>query len=203
MTIATTLAPNSLPMVVRADQIAGLPQGQWTYDDYAAIPDDGHRYEVISGVLYKLPTPNIAHQSSNGRFFFYLFMYIEVPGLGRVFHPPTDVELAPFVVVQPDLVVILKNHLNRITFQRIVGAPDLVVEVASPGTSGYDRNNKLNAYAAAGVPEYWIADPVGHTVEVLILEQGNYRTVGVFQGQVNLPSQVLPNLPVQVEQFFV
>ncbi len=203
MTIATTLAPDSLPMTVRADHVAGPPQGQWTYDDYAAIPDDGHRYEVINGVLYMVPAPNIGHQGANMRFSFYLFMYVEVPGLGRVFHPPTDVELAPFVVVQPDITVILNNHLNRITFQRIVGAPDLVVEIASPGTSGYDRNNKLNTYAAAGVLEYWIADPIGRTVEVLTLEQGNYRTLGVFQGQVNLPSQVIPNLPVQVEQFFL
>lgn len=77
-----------------------------------------------------------------------------------------------------------------------------MVEVSSPGTSTYDRNKKLNAYALAGVPEYWIADPDVRTVELLVLEQGSYRVLGIFRGKATLPSQVVPGLPVKVEQFF-
>jgi Uma2 family endonuclease len=99
-------------------------------------------------------------------------------------------------------VVILNANLGIITLTRIIGVPDLVVEVASPGTATYDRRTKLDAYARAGVPEYWLADPHARTIEVLRLEGATYAHVGVFEGAATLPSAVLPDLPVRVEQFF-
>lgn len=107
------------------------------------------------------------------------------------------------IVVQPDLLVVLNANLERISDQCIVGAPDLVVEIASPSTSTHDRHKKYIAYASAGVPEYWIADPLAHTVEVLVLEGGAYSSLGVFSGQNTLPSLVVPGITdVRVEQFF-
>jgi Uma2 family endonuclease len=191
-----------LPVVVPADHVAGPPQGQWTYATYAAVPDDGQRYEVIDGVLYMPPAPNIAHQSATNWFAYYLTMYVQVPGLGRVLTAPCDVELAPNVVVQPDVIVVLAANQSIITTSRIVGTPDLLVEIASPGTATYDRSKKLDAYERAGVPEYWIADPAARTVEVLLLQGGAYRSQGAWTGQALLPSQVVPGLPVQVQQFF-
>ena len=76
------------------------------------------------------------------------------------------------------------------------------MEIASPSTAGYDRREKQNAYARAGVPEYWIADPASRTVEVLALEQGAYRSLGVFQGKATLPTKIVPEFPVRVGQFF-
>ena len=111
-------------------------------------------------------------------------------------------ELAPDVVVQPDVLVVLNANLDVITPSRIVGAPDLVIEIASPSTAAYDRRAKQDAYARGGVPEYWVADPATRTVEVTALEQGTYRVVGVYQNQALLPSKVLPDLPVRVAQFF-
>ena len=70
-----------------------------------------------------------------------------------------------------------------ITPSHIVGTPDLLVEIASPGAVGYDRRAKQDAYARAGVPEYWLADPTARTVEVLQLEQDVYRSLGVFRGR--------------------
>jgi len=58
------------------------------------------------------------------------------------------------------------------------------------------------AYARAGVPEYWIVRPDAHTVEVLVLDRGTYRSLGIFGGQETLPSRVVPELPVHVDQFF-
>jgi Uma2 family endonuclease len=121
--------------------------------------------------------------------------------LGRVFAAPVDVELAPDTVVQPDIVVILSANLDRITPSRIIGAPDLVVEILSPGTAGYDRREKQDAYARSGVGEYWIVDPGAQTVELLTLDQGGYRSHGVFRGQARLPSSVV-TLPVPIERFF-
>ena len=198
----TTSAPlDVLPVVTVAVPIVGPPQGRWTYADYAALPDDGNRYEIIAGVLYTTPAPGAGHQSVSARLVTFLVTHVEFAGLGRVFAAPVDVELAPDTVVQPDIVVILSANLDRITPSRIIGAPDLVVEILSPGTAGYDRREKQDAYARSGVGEYWIVDPGAQTVELLTLEQGGYRSHGVFRGQARLPSSVV-TLPVPIERFF-
>ncbi len=198
----TTSAPlDVLPVVTAAAPLVGPPQGRWTYADYAALPDDGNRYEIIAGVLYMTPAPGTGHQSVSARLVTFLVTHVEFAGLGRVFAAPVDVELAPDTVVQPDIVVVLSANLDRITPSRIIGAPDLVVEILSPGTAGYDRREKQDAYARAGVGEYWIVDPGAQTVELLTLDQGGYRSHGVFRGQARLPSSVV-TLPVPIERFF-
>jgi Uma2 family endonuclease len=198
----TTSAPlDVLPVVTVAVPIVGPPQGRWTYADYAALPDDGNRYEIIAGVLYMTPAPGTGHQSISARVVTFLVTHVEFAGLGRVFAAPVDVELAPDTVVQPDIVVVLSANLHRITPSRIIGAPDLVVEILSPGTAGYDRREKQDAYARSGVGEYWIVDPGAQTVELLTLDQGGYRSHGVFRGQARLPSSAV-TMPVPVERFF-
>jgi Uma2 family endonuclease len=197
-----TAAPDIFVVVAPADHIAGPPQGQWTSADYDSLPDDENCYEIIDGVLYMAPPPTPDHQSVSRWFVHYLTTYIHIPGIGQVYAAPIGVELAKDKVVEPDIVVILKGNEQIITSKRIVGIPDLVVEIASPSTAGYDRREKQNDYAAAGVPEYWIADPFAKTIEVLVLEQGSYRSLNVFHGQSTLSSRVLPELPLRVEQFF-
>ena len=193
----------NLSAVVPADWVTGPQQGQWTYKDYAAIPEDGSRYEVVNGVLYMSPSPNVWHQSIVGEIFAYLRDYVRGSRLGRVFMGPLDVELSYGHVVQPDVFVVLNKHFDRITKLRIIGAPDLVVEIASPSTARHDLHAKLDAYASAGVPEYWVVNPDAQTVELLVLESGAYSSLGVFSGRTILPSQVVPDLPAEVEQFFV
>ncbi len=190
-------------VVTPADWVPGPLQGSWTFDDYAALPDDGHRYEIVNGVLVMAPAPDLGHQSIVLRLSHYLFVHAELAGLGRVFAGPVDVELESKNVFQPDVVVILNAHLDRMTQKKIVGAPDLVVEVASPSTAAYDRLTKYDVYARAGVTEYWIVKPDSRVVEILVLEDGTYRSLGAFSGKATLPSRVVPDLPVRVEQFFV
>jgi Uma2 family endonuclease len=197
-----TITSGRVPMVTTADNVQGPGQGRWTYNDYTKLPDDGKRYEIVDGVLYMAPSPNEWHQTATGRLFRYLATHIEDSGLGRVYIAPFDVQLAHNSVVQPDVFVVLNANLHKITFSRIIGAPDLVVEVASPGSVGYDRNRKQKAYADASVPEYWIADPWSRTVEVLVLENGAYHSLGVFEGKATLPSQVVQGFTVPVERFF-
>lgn len=196
------LTTDELSVVTPADWVPGPPQGSWTYDDYAALPDDGHRYEIVNGVLVMTPPPTPGHQSISIRISYYLFAHVELAGLGRVFAAPIGVELAPENMFEPDVVVILNAHVDIIAEKRIVGVPDLVVEVASPSTAAFDRLTKHDVYARSGVEEYWIVKPTSRTVEVLVLENAKYRSLGVFNGQAPLPSRVIPGLPVRVEQFF-
>jgi Uma2 family endonuclease len=197
-----TTSSNGLPTVTLASWVPGPEQGRWTYNDYAALPDDGKRYEIVNGVLYMTPSPTGPHQDAVGRFYAYLLTHVESAGLGKIRIAPFDVELAPDVVVQPDVLVVLKANFDKISKTRIIGAPDLVIEVSSPSTVGYDRREKQDAYANAGIPEYWVAHPTEREVEVLVLEHGKYCSLGIFEGKATLPSRVIAGLPVHVEQFF-
>lgn len=191
-----------LSVVTPADWVSGPLQGSWTYDDYVALPDDGNRYEIVNGVLVMAPAPSPLHQDIVLEIVSYLRIHVKLAGLGRVFPSPIDVELGPKDVFQPDIVVVLNEHLERVQEKKIVGAPDLVVEVASQSTAAYDRLTKYEVYARAGIAEYWIVKPASRAVEVLVLEDGEYCSRGVFRGQEMLPSQVIPYLPVHVDQFF-
>ena len=191
-----------LPMAVPADWMAGPAQGEWTYDDYAALPDDGNRYEILHGVLIMAPSPNGPHQDAALRFGYYLLPIVEFAGLGKVRISPADVELSPHNVVQPDVFVVLKEHMDRVKEKRVIGAPDLVIGLAAPSTAAIDRLTKYELYARHGVSEYWIAKPDERTIEVMVLENGAYRSLGIFRGTQTLPSRIVPNLPVQVDQFF-
>jgi Uma2 family endonuclease len=192
-----------LSVVTPADWVPGPPQGSWTYEDYAALPDDGRRYEIVNGVLVMAPAPTPEHQDIAGEIYVALRAYVKLAGLGRVFMGPLDVQLSPENTFQPDLVVLLNAQLDRVTEKKIAGAPDLAVEIASPSTAAYDRLTKYEKYAQAGITEYWIVKPTRRTVEMLVLEHGKYRSLGVFSGPQTLPSRVVPGLPVMVEQFFM
>ena len=197
-----TTTTDELSVVTPADWVPGPQQGSWTYDDYTALPEDENRYEIVNGVLIMAPTPTPEHQDIVGEFFSALRTHIKLAGLGRVFMAPIDVDLGPKNVYQPDLVVILNAHLERVTEKKIIGAPDLVVEVASPSTAAYDRLTKYEKYAQAGITEYWIVKPKPRTIEVLVLELGEYRSLGIFRGEQTVPSRIVPDLPVGVERFF-
>ena len=191
-----------LSVATPADWVPGPEQGFWTYDDYAALPDDGQRYEIVNGVLVMAPAPTPEHQDIVGMIFHYLLIHVKFVGLGRVFMAQIDVALSPENTFQPDVVVILNAHLDRVGEKKIIGAPDLAVEVASPGTVLYDRITKYEKYARAGVQEYWIVNIKAKTIQVLVLEDGEYRSLGVFRGEQTLPSRIVPDLPVAVERFF-
>ena len=122
-----------------------------------------------------------------------LFAAIEELGLGRVYGSPAiDGGLT---TLRPDAVVVLKANLGVVATQRLVGPPDLVVEITSPSTAAYDRDPvevKRGAYAYMGVPEYWLVDPATRTVEVLVLDGASYRALGAFHGDEPVRSQVIP-----------
>lgn len=198
----TTTSSDVIPVVSPADHVPGPPQGQWTYDDYAALPDDGQRYEMICGVLYMAATPSFLHQRTVLRFGGRLRELIDRPGLGLVAIAPFDVRLPFGDTVQPDVLAVLQAYRGIIQVNYALGTPDLVVEVASPSTRGYDRRQKQDAYARARVPEYWIVEPSDQAVEMLVLEGNDYRSLGVFQAKAILPTQLIPNLTLPVEGFF-
>lgn len=188
--------------VTPADWVPGPPQGSWTYKAYAALPDDGCRYEVVQGVLIMSPAPAPEHQSVLGEIYSYLRERIQLTGRGLVYMGPLDVELSEENVFQPDVLVILNEHRDRFQKNHFVGAPDLAVEIISPSSATYDRLTKHDTYEEAGIPEYWLVHPKRRTIEVFVLETGKYRSLGICKGEQALPSRLVPSAATSIEQFF-
>lgn len=199
-----SIIPDTATTVVRASHVPGPPQGRWTYADYAALPvEEGFRYEMIDGVLYMAPAPTPEHERIVMTIGARLVVALEDTGLGQVFASP-DIDVGP-TTLRPDAAVVLAANLGVVAERRLVGPPDLVVEIASPSTAAYDRDpteGKRGAYARMGVGEYWIVDPVARTVEVLALEGDSYTALGVFHGEAPLLSRALPELRLSAARLF-
>lgn len=168
----------------------------WTYQDYLLIPEDGHRYEVIWGELVVAPSPLAIHQWVLGRLFSLLDAHVQAHGLGRVYPAPLDVVLAPKNVYQPDILYVSKKRLRIVTDTHVAGAPGLVVEVISPSTAALDRGEKLDGYAASGVPHYWIVSPRAHTLEEYRLEGGQYVLAQRLAGTETFKPVLFPGLEI-------
>ncbi|WP_248927439.1 Uma2 family endonuclease [Paenibacillus hamazuiensis] len=161
-----------------------------TYAEYAALPDDGRLYELVEGRLEMLASPEFKHR-----------LVIRAVDLKMndscrqdyiIVQGPVDVVISDYEVRVPDIVMIHRSRLNVATRKRIIGPPDLVVEVMSPSTLRRDRLGKLRSYAAFGIPEYWIVDPNNETLEQYVLQDGRYELHEVYAGDDQVRSKRLP-----------
>jgi len=146
------------------------------YQEFALLPDDGQRHEVINGEHFVNPAPGTHHQRLSIAIAFQLFAQITAKGLGQVFTAPTDLQLSDHDIVQPDLMV--QDRSATITPTRIQGAPNLIIEILSATTAALDRRRKKELYCRAQVPEYWIVNPDQREVEQFILRTDEYELIG-------------------------
>lgn len=178
-------------------------QGDWTYEDWLRLPDDGFRYEVLDGVLYMTPPPAIKHQRASFRLASKMGAFVTERNLGEVLVAPCGVRLPTQPVpVQPDILFVSAARQDIVGEQYVEGAPDLVVEVLSPSNWPYDRTEKFQAYLTAGVQEYWIVDYRACTIEVFTLEEGAYALVGQFGSGETAHSPLLAGFQVVVDEVF-
>lgn len=205
-----------LPEEALANESQAPPrQGEWTWDDYCRLPDDGRRYEIIRGALYVSPAPIVLHQYVVSRLNLALLNYAESHG-GLVLGAPLDVILGdpktPIAgPVQPDLAFWSADNLPDLDASRVERAPDLVVEVLSPSTARLDQHVKFSAYEDAGVREYWIVDPKARTVALNRLVDGPqddpdgggwYEEAQRALGDEAVESNVLPHLELTADDLF-
>ena len=158
-----------------------------TYEDYVLLPEDGKIHEIIDGEHCMTPAPDTYHQTLSRRIQYQLYEQIEERGLGFVFDAPTDVQLSEIDIVQPDLLVILANRKSMIAPKKIIGPPDLIVEILSESTGSKDRRLKRDLYQKARVPEYWLVDPESQQVEVYRLRGGLYESAGSYGEEIPYP----------------
>jgi Uma2 family endonuclease len=174
-----------------------------TYDDLEAISQErpGDRHEIIDGELTVTPSPIPVHQTISANIEYALARLVRERGLGIVLHAPIDIRFTPENVLIPDIIFIAQDRLHIIGPKTIDAAPDLVVEILSPGTRRRDLDTKRALYARFGVQEYWIVDPDARTVTVLALASDKFEPVpGGESGAIQ--SRVLPGLSLTLEAVF-
>lgn len=165
-------------------------------DDIWDSPEDGNRYEVVDGDLYVTPPPSESHQRVATALSSMLWQHVRGRRLGRVYQAPFGVILDAESGLQPDIVYVSIDRESIITARGAEGPPDLAVEVLSPGTGARDRGVKMRQYAVAGVPHYWLVDPLGHTLEAYTLtEQGYGLTETRSAGEIFRPT-LFPGLEI-------
>jgi Uma2 family endonuclease len=118
----------------------------WTYEDYAALPDDGKRYEIHDGELCEMTGPNLLHQIMSGNLSDVLRAHVKARRLGIVLYAPFDVILSArpteTTILQPDLLYVDQSRRDALKMRGIDGAPTLAVEILSPSTAAIDRGRK-------------------------------------------------------------
>jgi Uma2 family endonuclease len=171
------------------------------YDDYAAIPPDGKRYELLEGDVHVTPAPSPRHQWTSKKLQRQLEDYFEGRGIAKVFNAPIDVILARNDVVQPDIVVVTDQ--GQISARGIEGPPELLVEVLSPSTETYDRAAKARRYAALGVRHLWFVDPGARRLECHRLEGPTWNQVLEGEGDVTLSHPDWPGLAIRLADLWL
>ena len=157
-------------MTAMTTQVLGLPHGRpLTRADLHDVPDDGHRYELIDGVLIVSPAPKTRHQVAVVNLI--LALAPSCSAERQLLTAPFDVVLADDTVIQPDIVV---AHKADLTEHDLPGAPLLAVEVLSPSTRGIDLLLKKDRLARAGCPHYWAVDPDEPSITAWTLVDGAY-----------------------------
>lgn len=176
-------------------------QGKWTVADYLRLPESNNRYELVRGTLIMSPSPNRGHQRAVILLTKLIENHLDQHGCGELFIAPFDVFLAGDVVLQPDLLFISDANRGIVNDARVEGAPDFVVEVVSPASAGYDREEKKLHYMEAGVREYWIIDPRLRRIEVFVRreEPAKFLQVGTFKPGDRVHSEVIEGFAVLVE----
>ena len=182
----------------------------YSYADYLTWKFE-QTVELIRGKIYWMsPAPKTKHQRVSRYFQHFFFQYFEHRDC-EYFNAPFDVRLYDknksvqknediYTVVQPDLCVICEN--SKIDELGCIGAPDLIVEILSPGNSKKEMRTKYDLYQESGVKEYWIADPQHETVQVFFLEGNTYKLIKTWVTDDEMHSHIVPGFSIDLNSIF-
>ncbi len=172
-----------------------------TIEDLDRIPDDGNRYELLNGVISTADAPTYRHQITVRAVFRLIDRWVDDQDLGDTIFAPVDVVLDDQNSLQPDILFIDAQHLTMVRGAKVYGAPQLIVEVISPGSRSRDSVEKPMRYALAGATEYWLVDPELETFSVFALVENVYVERAAGEDGI-VESMVLPGLRINAETDF-
>lgn len=179
---------------------------RWTIYDLEVLPQNElTRYEIIDGELFVTRSPHRRHQQVCGKIFGQLDAWSEPSGLGETIVAPGLIFSVEDSVI-PDVVWVSRGRLAQIEDRagHLTGAPELVIEVLSPGTQNErrDKEAKLKLYSVHGVREYWIVDRINQQIEVYRREQAQLVLVATLLGDDEITSPLLPEFSCSIRRFF-
>lgn len=176
-------------------------QGLWTEEQYLAMTDHSRRLlEFDDGVIEVLPMPIPEHQKILAYLYRHFFVFLELFG-GIVLFSPLRVRIRSRKFREPDLVV-LRNKNDPRQHKRYWMGVDLAVEVVSADDPERDTKVKRRDYAEAGIPEYWIVNPLDETITVLVLDGASYSEHGIFARGDQATSHLLSGFSIGVDEVF-
>ncbi|NJN96852.1 MAG: Uma2 family endonuclease [Anaerolineales bacterium] len=173
-----------------------------SYEEYLESSDDARIVEWVNGEGIIYMPPLYPHQNIVSFLDGLLRLFIEFFYLGVLIPAPFEVKLWPGGPSrEPDLVVVTKENLAGLTDRRFEGAPDLLIEIISPGSVTEDRVHKFTEYEQAGVQEYWVIDPRPHQqqADFYVLGEDKIYHAAPVDDQGVFRSTVLPHFWLQVD----
>ena len=172
-------------------------QGEWNEADYRWIVGTSDRLvELIYGRVEAVPMPSEKHQAI-AIYLLWLLREVAKQIGGIAFIAPLTIKIGPRHFRQPDLLMLLQADDSRRSATLWTGA-DLVVEVVSPDKPERDTVDKVRDYAQAGIPEYWIVNPITERITVLTLADAEYKAHGDWGRGEIATSALLPDFSVDV-----
>ena len=150
---------------------------------YQSLPE-GTLAQLINNQIVMSPAPTDAHQKVLDKIYRRLGDYIEENKLGETRVAPYDVYLNRRNAYQPDITFIANENLHKIKDNGLHGAPDLVIEILSPATWRFDKEDKKDEYERSGVKEYWMVDPVDKTAEGFQLVGNEFQSLPSEKGKI-------------------
>jgi Uma2 family endonuclease len=175
-------------------------QGAWSEEEYLALK--GNRLiEFSHGFVEVLTMPATSHQLIVDYLVELLKAFVKPRRLGLPLFAPIRVRLWPGKFREPDVVFMLAANLARVREEFWEGA-DLVMEVVSDDDRRRDLDTKRREYAQAGIPEYWIVDPLQSRITVLTLDGDHYAEHGQFAPGAEATSPLLLGFSVNVAAAF-
>ena len=175
-----------------------------TVADLELMPDDLNRYELMEGEIFVSPPPGLTHQDALGNLLCILHDFLIKNSFGKVFTTP-GVTLDQFNSVIPDIIYLSHARLAEIALgEYITGAPELMIEVVSPGSKNArrDRVLKRQTYAKYGVQEYWIVDPLKRSVEIYRLRENSLELFVTLLDEDQITTSLLPGLAIPANTLF-
>lgn len=177
-----------------------------TVADLEGFPDDdGNRYELIEGELFVSTSPGLPHQIISDNIVYLIRTYLDQHPIGIVVSR-VGLILSEYSGVIPDIVFFKNESVGRIvTGERLTSAPELVIEILSPGPANIrrDRVAKFQLYGKYRVPEYWVIDKENRAVEVYRLRNAKFELVSILTGNDELTTPVLPGFACLASQVFI
>ena len=179
----------------------------YTYADYFKWKFE-ERVELIKGRIFKMsPAPNRIHQRLSFEIGNKLYNFLEGKKC-EAYSAPFDVRLPRkskedkdiITVLQPDICVICDT--SKLDDRGCIGAPDIVVEILSPGNNSKELKNKYEIYEESGVSEYWVVSPQDQTFALYRLEAGTYQSSRLMVAGDIVTSTVLPGFTLNLSELF-